>query len=72
MTVFFCFFFCFFTFGVVRVARYFIYFLFVFKLKFFGVYQTFIHAFTQFFSCTVGICKCWTVCFFVVWEQHVA
>ena len=28
---------------------------------------TFIHSFTQFFSCIWGKCKCWVVCFFCFW-----
>ena len=34
--------------------------------KFIYICSTFTHSFTQFFPCTVGKCKCWTVCFFLL------
>ena len=36
-------------------------------LKFINICSTFTHSFTQFLLCTVGKCKCWTVCFFGFW-----
>ena len=46
---------------------------FVLGLKFINICSTFTHSFTQFISCTVGKCKCWTVCFLCLGAiKHVA
>ena len=34
----------------------------VFWWNFVNICLSFTHSFTQFFSCTVGRCKCWMVC----------
>ena len=46
---------------------FFFFFFLVLGLKFINICSTFAHSFTQFFSCTVGKCKCWTVCFCCFW-----
>ena len=40
--------------------------------RFINVCLTFIPSFTQYFSFTVGKCKCWTVCFFVLGHRQTA
>ena len=40
--------------------------------RFINICLTFTPSFTQFFSCTVGKCKCWTVFFFVFGHRQTA
>ena len=53
----------------IKGTFYLLFFFSVLWWNFINTCLTFTHSFTQFFLCTVGRCKCWTVCFLCCWAD---